>query len=119
MKQYELVVLMHPDLEIDLDRPMKKIEKIIKDNEGKITKSDIWGKRKLSYPIIKEDFAVYVYYELDLPVDSITKVEQALNIADEVIRYLITYPVPKIEKSEKSKNKDEIETDADNNEEEK
>jgi len=114
VKPYELVVLLHPDLEIDLDKPLKKIEGIIKQLAGKIAKSDTWGKRKLAYPIDHEDFAVYVYYEVELPVESIGKLEKAFNITDEVIRYLLTYPVPVSEDSEARKevNKDDEDKDS-------
>ena len=102
MKPYELVILLHPDLEIDLDKPQKKIEQLIKQQKGKIVSSDVWGKRKLSYPIKKEDFAVYVYYDLELEPSAVEKVEAALNITDEVLRYLLTHPVPKVEEDDDS-----------------
>lgn len=108
MKPYELVVLLHPDLEIDTDKPLKKIEAIIKQLEGKITLQDVWGKRKLAYKLANQEFAVYVYYELELPAPAVRKLEKALNITDEVMRYLLTYPVPK---SEKSKDINEQESD--------
>lgn len=92
MNQYEIAVLYHPDLEIDLDKATKKIEKIIADNGGKITKTDNWGKRKLAYTIKKQDFAVYVFYTLEIPADNVSKLEQTLNITDEIIRFLITKP---------------------------
>lgn len=101
MRDYELVVLLHPDLEIDLDKPIKNIEKIITANKGKVQSVDIWGKRKLAYQIAKEDFAVYVYFDIQLPAQSVSKVDSTLNITDEVLRHLITTPVPKPEEEEK------------------
>lgn len=92
MIHYELAVLYHPDLEIDLEKATSKVEKIIADGGGKITKTDNWGKRKLAYPIKKQEFAVYVFYTLEMPPDGVKKVEQTLNITDEVIRFLITRP---------------------------
>lgn len=92
MIEYEIAVLFHPDLEIDLTKPTAKIEQIVKEAGGKITKTDNWGKRKLAYPIVKADHAVYVFYSVDLPAKGVAKVESALNIADEVIRYLLTRP---------------------------
>ena len=94
-------MLYHPDLEIDMDKATKKIEKIIADNKGKILNSDNWGKRKLAYTINKEDHAVYVIYEVELPSESIGKVETALNLADEVVRYLLVKPGPELKKEEK------------------
>ena len=107
MRDYEMVVLLHPDLEIDLDKPLKKVADIVGNNGGKIKKQDNWGKRKLAYPINTEDFAVYVYYELQLPAESYSKVENTLNITDEVLRYLITHPVPVVEKEEKEDKKED------------
>lgn len=92
MNQYEIAVLYHPDLEIDLDKAETRIKKIIADNGGKIVKTDNWGKRKLAYVIKKQEFAVYVLYTVELPPENIAKLEQTLNITDEVIRFLITKP---------------------------
>lgn len=92
MHSYEIAVLFHPDLEIDLTKPQAKVEKIFTDNGGKITKTDNWGKKKLAYKIVNQDHAVYIFYTLDLPAESVRKVEATLNITDEVIRYLITKP---------------------------
>lgn len=92
MNQYEIAVLYHPDLEIDLEKASSKVEKIIADNGGKIESTDNWGKRKLAYPIAKNDFAVYVFYGVDMPPGNVQKVEQTFNITDEIIRFLITKP---------------------------
>lgn len=87
--QYEIAVLYHPDLEVDLTKAEEKVKKIVTDNKGKIVGTDNWGKRKLAYPIKKQDHAVYVFYTVELPGDQVQKVESTLNITDEVIRYLI------------------------------
>jgi small subunit ribosomal protein S6 len=92
LNSYEIAVLYHPDLEIDLEKAETRIKKIIEDNKGKISKTDSWGKRKLAYPIKKQDFAVYVFYTVELPGENVAKVEQTLNITGEVIRFLITRP---------------------------
>jgi small subunit ribosomal protein S6 len=100
LNDYEMVVLYHPDLEIDLDKALKKTEKIVADNGGTITKMDNWGKRKLAYPINNEDHALYVYYEVQFPPTNVAKVESTMNITDEVLRYLIVKPTPRPEGEE-------------------
>ena len=111
MRDYELVVLYHPDLEIDLDKALKKVEGLIGEAKGKVTFSESWGKRKLAYPINKQEHAVYVYYELSMPASALSKVEGTLNITNEVIRYLITAPVPVVEEEEKEETKEESSDD--------
>jgi small subunit ribosomal protein S6 len=85
-------VLYHPDLEIDLEKAESRVKKIIADNGGKITKTDNWGKRKLAYTIAKQEFAVYVFYTVEIPGENVGKIEQTFNITDEIIRFLITRP---------------------------
>lgn len=94
-RDYELVVLLHPDLEIDLEKPLAKLRQIIADNKGEITKEDSWGKRKLAYRINNEDFAMYMYLEVSMPAETVKKLQSTLNITDEVLRYLLTAFDPK------------------------
>lgn len=92
MNQYEIAVLYHPDLEVDLTKAEDRVTKIFTDNGGKVTGTDNWGKRKLAYSIKGNEHAVYVFYKVDLPPASVQKVEATLNITDEVIRFLIVKP---------------------------
>lgn len=89
MKEYELTVLIHPDLEVDLDAPLEKIKGIVTNAGGEIVNQDNWGKKKLNYKIKKEDFAVYVYFDVKLPAEAPLKISNTLNITDEVLRYLL------------------------------
>ncbi|MDB5186341.1 MAG: rpsF [Candidatus Saccharibacteria bacterium] len=92
MAQYEVAVIYHPDLEVDLSKAEEKVTKILADNGGKIVNADNWGKRKLVYPIAKQEYGVYVFYTVEMPEEGVRKVEGVLNITDEVIRYLLTKP---------------------------
>ncbi len=101
MNQYEIAVLFDPGLEIDLEKATSKVEKIITAGGGEITNTDNWGKRKLAYPIRKQDFAIYVFYTAELPGESVAKINDTLNITDEVLRFLVTRPdLKKIAKAE-------------------
>ena len=101
MEQYELAVLYHPDLEIDLEKATSKVEKQIAASEGNVVKTDNWGKRKMAYKIAKQEHAVYVIYTLELPTAGVKKLNDSLNITDEVIRFLITRPdLKKVAKAE-------------------
>lgn len=92
MEQYELSVLYHPDLEIDLEKATAKVEKQVAANEGTIEKTDNWGKRKMAYKIAAQEHAVYVFYTLSMPPAGVKKLNDSLNITGEVIRFLITKP---------------------------
>jgi small subunit ribosomal protein S6 len=92
LTQYEVAVLYHPDLEVDLSKAEAKVKKIITDNGGKVVSDDNWGKRKLAYNIKGNEHAVYVFYTVEMPGEAVKKVEGSLNIATEVVRFLVTKP---------------------------
>ena len=89
MKNYELTVLIHPDLEMNLDPALDKVKKLIDANGGKIIKEENDGKKRLAYAIDSQEFAVYYYFELELPAAAPAKISSTLNITDEVLRYLL------------------------------
>ena len=89
MKDYELTVLIHPDFESDVEKPLEKVRNLIKTNGGEIAKEDNWGKKKLAYQIRREDFAIYVAMDVKLPAAAPLKISNTLNITDEVLRYLL------------------------------
>lgn len=103
MKQYELTVLFHPDLEMNLTPATDKIKKLIEENGGTITKETNEGKRRLAYKVKGHDFAVYYYYEVDLPAAAPAKINSVLAITDEVIRSLLVTVDPRKLKAEAKK----------------
>jgi small subunit ribosomal protein S6 len=89
IKEYELTVLVHPDLELDIEQPLASLRSLIKDNGGEIVKETNWGKKRLAYTIKKQDFAIYVNFELKLSAASVAKLSSTLNITGELLRYLL------------------------------
>jgi len=126
MAQYEIAVLYHPDLEVDLSKAEERVTKILADNGGKITATDNWGKRKLAYDIKGNEHAVYVFYTVEMPGEGIARVESTMNITDEVIRFLITKPdlkaiakaeAAKTQKAEQAAKRGERNSDSEESEE--
>ena len=99
MLEYEISILYDPGLEVDLSKAEDRVKKIIADNKGKVINADNWGKRKLAYKIAKNEHAIYVFYIVELDPTRVGKMESALNITNEVIRYLIV----KVDQKEKTK----------------
>lgn len=127
VSQYEIAILYHPDLEVDLTKAEEKVVGIFKSSGGEVKATDNWGKRKLAYSIKKQEHAVYVFYTVEMPGENVNKVESVLNITDEVLRYLITKPdlkaiakaeELKAEKAKKAEARGDREDDEENDDEE-
>ena len=89
MQEYELTVLIHPDLESSLEKPLQVVRDLVTNNGGTISKEDNWGKKKLAYRIKGQDFGVYVLLDVALPSEAPLKISNTLNITDDVLRYLL------------------------------
>jgi small subunit ribosomal protein S6 len=100
MKEYELTVLFHPDLEMNIDPALDKVKKLIEANGGKIASEEAEGKKRLAYSINGQDFAVYHFFNVSLPAAAPAKISSVLNITDEVLRYLLVTVDPRKAKME-------------------
>ena len=89
MKDYELTVLYHPDLETNLDPALDKVKSLIESNGGKIIKTEPEGKKRLAYRLGGQDFAIYYYYDLQLPAEAPNKLNAVFGITDEILRAML------------------------------
>ena len=67
MRQYEMTYLISDKVnDSDLTAATGKINAIITNHGGKILGEDNWGRRKLAYPIAKQEFATYITLNFSL-----------------------------------------------------
>ena len=118
MKDYELSVLFHPDLEMNLDPAIEKVKKLIDANGGVITKEENEGKKRMTYAIKGQDYACYYFADVQFPADAPGKVEAVLNITDEVLRHMLVKADPRKAKME-ARRSAKAPTDEESSEEEK
>lgn len=95
---YELLYIIHPDLEGSLDKVLSKVKSFIEKRDGKITYEEDWGKKKLAYEINKCDVGIYILWYFEAPKEKIASIERDLKIAEEVMRFMIL----KIEEKKKT-----------------
>src|ERR1035437_10242505 len=88
-KTYDLMVLLHADLEIDVETPISKVESLVEAVGGRVAKRDNWGKKRLAYRIRKQDFAIYVYFEIQLEPAGVRPLEDTILITEEVLRHIL------------------------------
>lgn len=90
MRQYELTYLISDNVpEADLNKVTGKVGGYVTSLDGKILKEEIWGRRKLVYPIKKQGFATYVTLNISLPAEKANEFERNLFISSKIIRHLM------------------------------
>lgn len=58
----------------------------MREENGKVENVDIWGKRRLAYPINKKDEGIYAVVTLECESASVLELDRRLNLNDNVLR---------------------------------
>ncbi|MDD4364039.1 MAG: 30S ribosomal protein S6 [Atribacterota bacterium] len=97
MRNYELMILLDPSLqEEEISAMTKKVQQSITNNQGKIFRTNQWGKRKLAYEIKKKTEAIYVVFDFELEPENIANIEKNIKYEEKIIRYLIVLGQEKV-----------------------
>ena len=91
MRDYELILVLHPDLDENaVSEVLKRVTGWISDAGGSVVKSDMWGKRQLAYPIRKQTQGQYVLLQTNMAPKTGVTLERNLRLAEPVLRYMLT-----------------------------
>ncbi len=104
LKNYELLYIVHPDLEGSTEKIVEKVNGFIERAGGKVTSHEDLGKRKLAYKISKNDFGVYELTNFSLESVELAKVERDLRLSEEIMRSMIV-AIPEISEVKAAKKK--------------
>ncbi len=66
-----------------------KVGQVITENNGQITHTEYWGKKKLAYEIKHNAYGYYGLFEFDLEGEFLAKVDQNLRLSADVLRHQI------------------------------
>ena len=89
MNHYETVFILTPVLsDQQMKEAVEKFEKVLTDNGASIVNEEIWGLRKLAYPIQKKSTGFYSLIEFDAEPKVIRTLETAFRRDERVLRWL-------------------------------
>ena len=87
MRHYELMVILDPELEERTVTPsLETYLKIIKDSGGTVNKLDLWGRRRMSFEIMKKGEGIYAVIDMNCEPAAINELDRQLNLNESVLR---------------------------------
>ncbi|MEK9649562.1 MAG: 30S ribosomal protein S6 [Gammaproteobacteria bacterium] len=89
MNNYELTLIVKPDLESRFDIFKESFEKSLSDLGFKIAFTENIGKRFLAYPIKKNNKGLYIIYQLTGAPSSVSDLENKLKYDNSLLRYFL------------------------------
>src|SRR5207248_4337741 len=89
-RQYELVYILPPDTtEQQVTELHTQVEAVVSRMDGKIEKTENWGRRKLAYEIGRQKEGVYVLEVINGSGDLMKELDRRLRVMDQVVRHLV------------------------------
>ena len=90
MHEYELVVVMSPEIaEDDVPAAIERVTTAVTSRGGEIAEVTSWGRRKLAYPIKRHVEGNYVVTQIRLDPALAHELEGGFAISEEVLRHLL------------------------------
>ena len=90
MKNYEIMFILSTQLtDEEKQAKVKFVEETLVKSEAAEIKTEVWGERKLAYPIDKKENGCYVLTTFQIDGIKLAEVEARLNIEESILKYMI------------------------------
>lgn len=92
MREYEVTVIFKTNLDDEARSALvERVSGWLTQGETEEDKPvhNVWGQRRLAYPIRKSTEGYYILFEAKLDPERLTDIERNMQYADEVLRYMI------------------------------
>src|SRR5918998_5679813 len=87
MRQYELMVILDPEVEERTVAPsLDKYLSVITTQGGNVDKVDIWGRRRMAYDINKKTEGIYAVVDFTASADTAKELDRQLGLNEAVLR---------------------------------
>ncbi|MDT7599910.1 MAG: small subunit ribosomal protein [Pseudonocardiales bacterium] len=87
MRHYELMVILDPNLDERTITPsLEAFLRVIRGDGGTVEKVDIWGKRRMSYEILKHAEGIYAVLDVTCEPATVAELDRQLSLNESVLR---------------------------------
>ena len=93
MREYELMVILNPEVEERAVEPtLKKFLEVVTKENGTVDNVDIWGRRRLAYEIQKKSEGIYAVVNFTAEPHTAQELDRVLGLNEAVMRTKIIRP---------------------------
>ena len=93
MRHYEIMVILDANLEERTVAPsLDTYLNVIRTAGGSVEKLDVWGRRRLSYEILKKTEGIYAVIDLQASPEAVAELDRQLRLNESVLRTKVIRP---------------------------
>ncbi len=88
-----MMVILDPEVdERTVEPSLDQYLAVVKDDKGTVDKVDIWGRRRLAYPIKKRNDGIYAVINFTAHATTAKELERQLGLNEVVLRTMLLRP---------------------------
>jgi small subunit ribosomal protein S6 len=93
MRRYELMIILDPELEERTVAPsLDRYLTVIRNGGGSVDNVDVWGRRRLAYPIKHRAEGIYAVVDMHASPADALELDRQLNLNESVMRTKLLRP---------------------------
>ena len=93
LRQYEVMVILDPDLDERTVAPsLDTYLNVVRQSGGTVENVDVWGKRRLAYEINKKPEGIYAVIDLTAEPAAVKELDRQLTLNESVVRTKVIRP---------------------------
>jgi small subunit ribosomal protein S6 len=93
LRQYEVMVILDPDLDERTVAPsLDTYLNVVRQSGGSVENVDVWGKRRLAYEINKKSEGIYAVIDLTAEPAAVKELDRQLSLNESVVRTKVIRP---------------------------
>ena len=90
MRSYEIMFIAHPELDdTALNGLLDRAKGWVAATGGEVTQLDVWGRRRLAYPIRKQTEGQYVLMQAQMAGGATRELERNMRLAEQILRFQV------------------------------
>ncbi|MBI4328538.1 MAG: 30S ribosomal protein S6 [Chloroflexi bacterium] len=91
MTTYNLTFVMTPTVpEEEMPAALENVRRLVTDRGGTIESEEVWGRRRLAYPVRHQREGTYVVSRISLSPEKAHELEASLRLHEQVLRHIVT-----------------------------
>ena len=90
MREYELVLIINPELDdTETESLIEGVKNNIESNGGEVLKVDPWGKKRLAFPIKKNNDGYYVLLIFRSDPAFVPQLSNSFRVIESIVRHMV------------------------------
>ncbi|WP_291383779.1 30S ribosomal protein S6 [Demequina sp.] len=93
MRKYEMMVILDPEVDERTVKPsLEKYLAVVTHDKGTVDNLDVWGRRRLAFPIKKKSDGVYAVINFTAESATAKELERQLGLNETILRLKLLRP---------------------------